>query len=91
MNEEVVDIQWFLYFTQSHHFIEICKSSSTGSTHRKYLNEQIFLNHEIQVPSLKTQKEVVQSLKQIKDGQNLIKDLKDSYGLLMEGYLNNYF
>jgi len=91
VNEEIVDIQWFLYFTQSHHFIEICKSSSTGSTHRKYLNEQIFLNHQIQVPSLKTQKEVVQSLKQIKDGQRLILDLKDSFGLLMEGYLNNYF
>lgn len=59
VDNQILDTEWFLQFTNSDAFIDLCKRSSTGNTHRKYLNEAIFLNHEIQVPSIKEQRKVV--------------------------------
>lgn len=51
VDTELVDTEWFFYFTHSFNFIQICIESSTGSTHRKYLDEKVFLNHDIVLPS----------------------------------------
>lgn len=91
VDEEIVNIEWFLYFTRSHQFTQICQSSSSGSTHRKYLNEAIFLDHPIEIPKLKEQERIVENLNNLKQTQKLIKELKNESELLMEGLLNDYF
>lgn len=58
-----VNIDWFLQFTQSGHFLDLCKRSSSGNTHRKYLNEEIFLNHELDVPELDSQFKIIENIK----------------------------
>lgn len=63
VDNQLVDTEWFLQFTNSDEFLDLCKRSSTGNTHRKYLNELIFLNHEIPIPSLEEQRKAVESCK----------------------------
>jgi type I restriction enzyme S subunit len=63
VNDRIVDVEWFLQFTNSDAFLDLCKRSSTGNTHRKYLSEEIFLNHELEIPPLEDQFKVVQQCK----------------------------
>ena len=63
VDNQLVDTEWFLQFTNSDAFLDLCKRSSTGNTHRKYLNEAIFLNHELAIPSLEEQRKAVVSCK----------------------------
>lgn len=63
VDTNLVDIEWFFYFTHSYNFIQICIESSTGSTHRKYMNEKVFLNHKIILPEIDEQKEMVKKYK----------------------------
>lgn len=63
VNNNLIDTEWFFYFTHSYNFIQICIESSTGSTHRKYLNEKVFLNHKIILPEIEEQKEMVKRYK----------------------------
>ncbi len=55
---KLIDINWFNLFTSSSSFIDICSKASSGTTNRKYLDEDKFLNFELDVPSLDYQKEV---------------------------------
>lgn len=50
VDTEIVDTEWFFYFTHSYNFIQICQESSTGTTHRKYLDEKTFLDHKLTIP-----------------------------------------
>lgn len=63
VDNRLVDTEWFLQFTNSDAFLDLCKRSSTGNTHRKYLNEAIFINHELAIPSLDEQRKAVVSCK----------------------------
>jgi type I restriction enzyme S subunit len=63
VDNQLVDTEWFLQFTNSNEFLDLCKRSSTGNTHRKYLNENVFLNHELTIPSLKEQGKAVAACK----------------------------
>ena len=59
VDTEKVDTEWFLHFTNSPIFIDLCKRSSTGNTHRKYLDESVFLSHELDIPEVAEQKDQV--------------------------------
>ena len=63
VDTNLIDTEWFFYFTHSYNFIQICIESSTGSTHRKYLDEKVFLNHKIILPEIEEQKEMVKRYK----------------------------
>lgn len=77
VDTQLVDIEWFFYFTHSFNFIQICIESSTGSTHRKYLDEKVFLNHNIVLPSKAEQIEMVKRYKeQSKVSNNLSKEIR---------------
>lgn len=64
VDKELVNTEWFFYFTHSFNFIQICVESSTGTTHRKYLDENVFLNHDIVLPSKTEQLEMVKRYKE---------------------------
>lgn len=59
VDNNTVDTDWFLQFTNTNDFLELCKRSSTGNTHRKYLDEETFLNHELEIPALEDQRKAV--------------------------------
>jgi type I restriction enzyme S subunit len=63
VDNQLVDTEWFLQFTNSDAFLDLCKRSSTGNTHRKYLNEGIFLNHELAIPSIEEQQRAIVACK----------------------------
>lgn len=50
-----VNIERFNSFVSSKSFALICEKSSSWATNRKYLDENKFLNYEINLPSLETQ------------------------------------
>ena len=50
-----LNIEWFNQFTNSPDFYDLCERASAGITHRKYLNENFFLNYEILLPSVEEQ------------------------------------
>lgn len=85
VDTEIVDTEWFFYFTHSFNFIQICIESSTGSTHRKYLDEKVFLQHEISLPKKSVQVDMVKKYKeQSKLSTNLKKEIKFQKTILLK-------
>jgi len=83
VDTNIVDTEWFFYFTHSYNFIQICIESSTGSTHRKYLDEKTFLNHKIILPKIEDQKEMVKAFKSSSEiSKKLIQEIDSQKHLL---------
>ena len=85
-----LNIEWFNQFTNSPDFYDLCERASAGITHRKYLNENFFLNYEIMLPSVEEQLIQIEKIKlqKISFGEltlelthqlNLIKQLRQSF------------
>jgi restriction endonuclease S subunit len=72
VDNSIVDKNWFLEYTSSDEFINVCEQSSTGTTHRKYLDENIFLNHKIILAPIEEQYKIFQK-------QNNYKDIVNSF------------
>lgn len=60
VDKKRVNIKWFNLFTSSGNFYEICDRASSGTTHRKYLDETKFLGFEIDLPELEEQNEFIE-------------------------------
>ncbi len=58
-----LNIEWFNQFTNSPDFYDLCERASAGITHRKYLNENFFLNYEIMLPSVEEQLIQIEKIK----------------------------
>lgn len=61
-----VNIEWFNQFTNSRDFYKICERASSGITHRKYLDEEFFLNYEVPLPSPDEQLKQIEKIKKQK-------------------------
>ncbi len=72
VDNKIVDINWFLLLTNSEKFLGLCKNASTGTTHRKYLDEKIFLNEKIFIPSIEEQKKLVDFINNLKIKHNAL-------------------
>ncbi|MFM6154221.1 MAG: hypothetical protein ACKPE3_14695, partial [Sphaerospermopsis kisseleviana] len=59
INHSLTTAEWINQYTNSPAFYDLCERASSGITHRRYLNEQIFLNHELFIPSLDEQSEIL--------------------------------
>ena len=59
VDTKIVSIDWINKYTNSSEFYELCERASSGITHRKYLDEIFFLNHEIKIPSPIYQRDVI--------------------------------
>jgi type I restriction enzyme S subunit len=85
VDTNLIDTEWFFYFTHSYNFIQICIESSTGSTHRKYLDEKVFLNHKIMLPEIEEQKEMVKRYKNSSEiANNLATEIQTQKQLLSQ-------
>jgi type I restriction enzyme S subunit len=66
-DKKMVSIEWLNHFTNSPDFYDLCRRASTGITHRKYLDEDFFLNYEVNLPDLNEQENLVVSIDAIRD------------------------
>jgi type I restriction enzyme S subunit len=66
VDKKKVNIEWFNLFTSSGNFYDICNIASSGTTHRKYLDEKKFLNFEITIPSVAEQNVFLEKFKKQK-------------------------
>lgn len=66
VDSKKVNIEWFNQFTNSREFYEICERASSGITHRKYLDEEFFLNYEVPLPSPDEQLKQIEKIKKQK-------------------------
>ncbi len=85
-----INIDWLNQYTNSPEFYDICERASSGITHRKYLDEKVFLNHEIYLPDPNEQKKAVKYISEQKKSfsflttelthqQDLVKQLRQAF------------
>jgi type I restriction enzyme S subunit len=67
VDKSIMNIKWFNQYTNSRVFYDLCERASSGITHRKYLNENFFLNHELIIPKIEEQVSHVQFIKSRKE------------------------
>jgi len=63
VDKSVVNIECFNLFISSQSFYDICEKASSGTTHRKYISEDIFLSLEIELPIFTDQLKLVEDFK----------------------------
>ena len=59
INSSLTTVDWINKYTNSPAFYDLCERASSGVTHRRYLNEQTFLNHELYIPSIDEQSKIL--------------------------------
>jgi type I restriction enzyme S subunit len=59
INSSLTTVEWINKYTNSPAFYDLCERASSGVTHRRYLNEQTFLNHELYIPSIDEQSKIL--------------------------------
>jgi type I restriction enzyme S subunit len=60
INQQIIDKDYLVLMSSSGFFVDLMRQSSSGTTNRKRLKEEKFLNIEIELPTLKEQKEISQ-------------------------------
>lgn len=91
VNHKLLDIEWFNLYVSLPEFIEICEKTSSGSTNRKYLKEEKFLDFEIVLPSLEEQNEMICKYNRIRESMEwVISKLQDSKELILANLLNSF-
>src|SRR5574344_966385 len=62
INQELTTVEWIERYTNSSSFYDLCERASSGITHRKYLDEKVFLAHELNIPSKEDQSNILLKL-----------------------------
>ena len=62
IDETIINPYFLSLITTTAEFLDFAKNSSTGTTNRQRLNEELFLNVEIPLPSIDEQNDLVQPL-----------------------------
>ena len=68
IDENIINPYFLSLITSTNEFLKFAQNSSTGTTNRQRLKEELFLNVEIPLPSISEQKELIKDLE-----KNLIK------------------
>lgn len=84
---EKINPKYLTLLTGTKEFQILCQSASVGTTNRNYLQEDLFLNFNIPLPTLPEQKQIV---KRYYDKINKAEQLKHQAGDL-EGEIEKYF
>lgn len=66
INEGGVDREFFNVFLQSPTFLEACIKASRGNTNRKRVQEEFFLDYEVNLPKLEEQKVLIKKIQSAK-------------------------
>jgi type I restriction enzyme, S subunit len=65
VNEELVDIEYFELYSQTDSFMQLCIEGSKGTTNRKRLKEEVFLEFEVYLPEIDRQIQIVNQVKRL--------------------------
>ncbi|MDD5241042.1 MAG: restriction endonuclease subunit S [Sulfuricella sp.] len=68
INENEVETEFFNVFLQSPIFLEACIRASRGNTNRKRVDENFFLNYEVNLPSLPDQHQLIKRINKARAG-----------------------
>ncbi|WML33251.1 N-6 DNA methylase [Clostridium sp. OS1-26] len=91
VNHKLLNIEWFNLYVSLPEFMEICEKTSSGSTNRKYLKEEKFLDFEIALPSIEEQNEMICKYNRIKESMEwIISELQDSKELILANLLSSF-
>ncbi|PGR32988.1 hypothetical protein COC47_28185 [Bacillus cereus] len=66
IDTDKINLEYFNDLIKSQKFMKFCIDSSTGTTNRKRLKEELFLNFQIEVPSKMKQDKIVKKVKSFK-------------------------
>jgi type I restriction enzyme S subunit len=95
VNEEKLFPKYFNYLTHTNSFQEFCIQASSGTTHRKYLREDLFLGMEIPLPPLTEQRRIVAHIEslaaRVNEAQRLREEADIETGLLFEKFVVQVF
>lgn len=67
IDQAEVDIEFFNNFLQSPIFLEACIKASRGNTNRKRVNENFFLDYQVELPTLSEQQRLITRINKAKD------------------------
>ncbi len=87
VDEERLFSKYFNYLTHTKAFQDFCVQSSSGTTHRKYLQEDLFLGKKIYLPSIEEQHHTVVYIEELKIKINSIKRLKSEINVDLDRML----
>jgi len=87
VNEELVNSEFFKYYSQTRNFLELCKQGSTGTTNRKRLKEERFLNFEVELPDKDIQDKIVKDIEIVNSLEEELKHQIHLCRLLRESIL----
>ncbi len=59
VNYSIIDPHYLTLLTTTQAFVSFCEQASNGTTNRHYLQEDLFMNTKVPVPSIEEQKELV--------------------------------
>lgn len=65
VNAELVDIDFFELYSQTDGFMKLCIEGSKGTTNRKRLKEEVFLEFEVNLPDIEKQIQIVNQVKEL--------------------------
>lgn len=83
INEEEVEREFFNMFLQSPVFLDACVRASKGNTNRKRVDEDFFLNFEVNLPPLDKQHDVVNRINQARSSIDIVQqEIKRQLSLL---------
>jgi restriction endonuclease S subunit len=88
INTEQVEPEYLKLLITSRKFLNFCKSSSTGTTNRKYLDESKFLKQEVLLPQIIIQKKIVASFSTLNNLSNLSKQFEEKSGFLFHSLID---
>ena len=77
VNYDIVNPHYLALLTTTKAFVDFCEQASNGTTNRHYLQEPLFLNIKVPIPSLDEQNKLVEEYnKQISSADSLMEEAK---------------
>lgn len=67
VNEEFVSIEFFKLYSQTDNFMQLCIEGSKGTTNRKRLKEEVFLEFEVYLPEMEKQFQIVDQIRKLQE------------------------
>lgn len=89
VDEDKLFSKYFNYLTHTRSFQEFCIQASSGTTHRKYLREDLFLGMEIPLPPLTEQRRIVEHIESLARRVNEAQRLREEADAEIEALQNS--